>query len=270
GGRGALRGGRRLPVAARRRRRALAVARGVEQQAYLCLAHPVAELPLEVRRRPGGGRGRVPGGLVGLESDERILRLYRVARLDEHLDDGDVLEVADVGDLDLDRAHRALRASDGPGRRTIRVDAVLLDRLGDLLCGHRAVVGERFQRGDGDVEPIDLEEATQLLAGIGAAESVGAEDDVPARHVGADLVREGTYVVGRGDDRTFHLPEQALDVRALRRLRRMEKVEARGRARLAAELGEARARPEIRLDAEVVAQQIRRRDHLAEDGAAAE
>ncbi len=54
-------------------------------------------------------RGHVHRRLVGLERDERVFGLHRIARFHLHLDDGHVLEVADVGDLDLDcLAHRVV------------------------------------------------------------------------------------------------------------------------------------------------------------------
>ena len=54
---------------------------------------------------PAAGDGHVHRRLVRLERDERILRLDRVARLYEDLDDRNVGEAADVGNLHLDRSH---------------------------------------------------------------------------------------------------------------------------------------------------------------------
>ena len=41
-----------------------------------------------------------------------------------------------------------------------------------------ALVGQRLQRGDGDVVPVDLEEAAQLDPVVAATEAVGAQRDV--------------------------------------------------------------------------------------------
>src|SRR5712671_295918 len=87
--------------------------------------------------------------------------------------------------------------SDGPRWRSIRLHPVFLDGLGHLGGREGTLVGQRLERGDRHVEAIHLEEAAQLLAGIGPPEAVRAEDDVPARHEGADLLGEGAHVIGR-------------------------------------------------------------------------
>ena len=48
-------------------------------------------------------RGDVHRRLVAFQRDQRSLRLYAVPGGDEHLDDGDVAEVADVRDGDGQR-----------------------------------------------------------------------------------------------------------------------------------------------------------------------
>ena len=120
--RGHRRGGRRcgcgcrcrLSIAACRRgcgRRGLlpVTARGgVEDEDDLALADPVAHLHLEILDRAGRGRRHVHRRLVGLDLDQRILGFDRVPGLDENLDDRHVLEIADCGDLDFERAHRSL------------------------------------------------------------------------------------------------------------------------------------------------------------------
>ena len=72
---------------------------------------------------PRRGRRHVHGRLVGLQRDQRVLGLDRVALRDVDLDDRHVLEVADVRDLDLDRlvgagtravARRLARVRDAP------------------------------------------------------------------------------------------------------------------------------------------------------------
>ena len=73
---------------------------GFELHDDRALAHLVAQLDPDFPDRAADGRGHVHRRLVGFERDERILRLHHVAGLDEDLDDRDVLEVADIGNLD--------------------------------------------------------------------------------------------------------------------------------------------------------------------------
>src|SRR2546425_7699257 len=47
-----------------------------------------------------------------------------------------------------------------------------------------------------------------LFAGVGAPEAVGAEDDIPPRHVRADLLGERADVVGRGHHRSLGLLQE--------------------------------------------------------------
>jgi hypothetical protein len=61
-------------------------------------------LTLELLDPPAEGAG-VHRRLVGFEGNQRILRLDRVARFDEYVDDRHVSEITDVGDLDFDCAH---------------------------------------------------------------------------------------------------------------------------------------------------------------------
>ncbi len=64
-----------------------------------------------------------------------------------------------------------------------------------------------FSAATVDVLRIDLEEVPQLLARVRAAEAVGAEHDVAARHERADLLGEQAHVVGRRDHRTLRTGE---------------------------------------------------------------
>ncbi len=59
-------------------------------------------LTLQLLHHAGGGRGHLHRRLVAFQRDERIFLLHRVTGLHQQLDDGHVLEVPDVGDLDLD------------------------------------------------------------------------------------------------------------------------------------------------------------------------
>ena len=76
----------------------------------------VAQLDLEFLDHAGRGRRNLHRGLVGLDGEQRLLDLDRVARLDQQLDDGHVLEVADVRHPHFDRAGCAAGAA-ARGRR---------------------------------------------------------------------------------------------------------------------------------------------------------
>ena len=85
-----------------------ACGRGVEREDQRPFADLVAQLQLQVPDHACRGRRHVHRRLVRFQRDQRVLGLHRVARLHEDLDDRNVLEVADVGDLDFDRAHFCL------------------------------------------------------------------------------------------------------------------------------------------------------------------
>src|SRR6266540_2171051 len=62
-------------------------------------------------------------------------------------------------------------SSYGPRRRLLGVELVSRERLAHFRRWHRAVVGERLQRRDRDPVAVDLEEVTQMLARVRAAET---------------------------------------------------------------------------------------------------
>ena len=85
----------------------------------------VAQLDLHLDDAAGLGGGDLHGSLVGLHGDEALLDSHDISGLDQHLDDLDVAEVADVGHFQ-NRCHgfsslRASRAGSrpapAPGRR---------------------------------------------------------------------------------------------------------------------------------------------------------
>jgi hypothetical protein len=119
-----LRGGR-----GRRRRRSFRLGSGgrgcrglrrlgrLDGRDHGALGHLVAQLHAHFLHGAGVRRRHFHRRLVGFERDERILLLHRVPRLHQELDDGDVLEVADVRDLDLDDGHGGPRGGRAAGRR---------------------------------------------------------------------------------------------------------------------------------------------------------
>ena len=90
---------------------------GLEQEDQIALGHPVAGLDLDLLDRARRGCRHLHARLVGFERDHRVLGGEPVARLDVDLDHLDVLEVADVRDLDLGRRHR-LVSPQSTSRRT--------------------------------------------------------------------------------------------------------------------------------------------------------
>ena len=141
----------------------------------------------------------------------------------------------------------------------------------------RTVAGETapvsasdLQRGDRDEETVHLEEVAQAVAAIGAPEAVGAEHAVVTRHEGPDLVGVRLHPIGRGDHGTRAFAELLLDEALALRLLGVQQVPALGVEAVAAQLVEAGRAPDVGVHAELVAQQIRGGDHLAQDRAAAE
>src|SRR5690606_3949444 len=124
-----------------------------------------------------------------------------------------------------------------------------------------------------DPVAVDLEELAEVRARVRAPEAFGAEHDVllAGRDERANLVRIRTHVVGRGDDRTLAIREAVRHVRGTRLLlERMQAVPAFDIETVAAQFVEARAGPDVGDDAELLLQQLRCGNHLAQDRAAAE
>src|SRR4029077_20235645 len=72
------------------------------------LRHLVADLYPQVAYDAGHRRRDLHRGLVRFDRDQRLLRRDTVAGLDQHFDDLDVFEIADVGNLDLDHVAHGL------------------------------------------------------------------------------------------------------------------------------------------------------------------
>jgi hypothetical protein len=99
------------------RRRCSGLARGstgvgtFESQDQRPFAHLVADRDAHVLDDAGGARRNLHRRLVAFDGDQALLERDRVARLDEHLDDRDVGEVADVRNPDIDRHSSTRRKS---------------------------------------------------------------------------------------------------------------------------------------------------------------
>ena len=118
---------------------------------------------------------------------------------------------------------------------------------------------------------IHLEEATQVGAGIGTPEAIGAQHGVVLRHERTDLLGESAHVIGGGNRRAGTAFEQRGDVRHLRRLGfRMQAIPAFGVVTVATQFGEARTTPDVGSHAEFLVEQLGCRHHFTQDGARTE
>src|SRR5215218_3110917 len=154
-------------------------------------------------------------------------------------------------------------AESGAGRvELVRVNVVAGDRVRDRARGDHTVGGQRGERRDDHVLAVDLEVPTQRLAVVRAAETVGTQDDVAAvrGYRRADLLGERAHVVRRRDDGTGRALRQLLGdpggAGGVARVQQVPPVHGHG---VAAQLGEARATPDVRGDAVLARQQVRRR-----------
>ncbi len=79
--------------------------RRLEHENEIALRHAVADLHPDVAHRAGLRRRHFHARLVGFERDQRVIGADARARSDVHLDDRHALEIADIRNPDLDRAH---------------------------------------------------------------------------------------------------------------------------------------------------------------------
>jgi hypothetical protein len=104
GGNGRRGGGnRRRRCRGRRGNRRSSKACGLDHDHRGALANAIAHLDLDLLDHTRHGRGHFHGGLVRFQRQQRILQRDRVADLDEDLDDRNILEIPDIGDLDFDK-----------------------------------------------------------------------------------------------------------------------------------------------------------------------
>jgi hypothetical protein len=113
-------GGNRRPRAGpgrRRKRNRLPGRRGgadAQEQNGIAFGHPVASRDPHLRHAASSRSRHLHAGLVGLQRNERIVRFDLGAGRDVDLDDLDLLEVANIRDLDL---HEVVHAA---GRAVVR------------------------------------------------------------------------------------------------------------------------------------------------------
>ena len=120
-----------------------------------------------------------------------------------------------------------------------------------------------------DALRVDAEKAPQRGARVAAAEAVGAQGQVLARHPGADQIGHRAHIIGRGDHRAVRRREALLHP-ALARFTRMLAVPALAVEAVAAQLGETGDAPDIGGDVVFLLQDLGRRERFAQDGACAE
>ena len=85
---------------------------GLQRQDDRAFGDLVARLHLHRDDLAGGGRRHLHRRLVRLELEQRVFLRHRVAGLHEDRDDRHVLEIPDVGDLDLDLRHQSSPGSE--------------------------------------------------------------------------------------------------------------------------------------------------------------
>src|SRR5207245_4424956 len=93
----------RLLLLDQRRRRGLGGIGCLLLQHYdrTTLADAIADFDQDTADRACAGGGYLQASLVGLEREQRVVDIDLVARLDQHVDDGHVVEIADVWDGDF-------------------------------------------------------------------------------------------------------------------------------------------------------------------------
>jgi hypothetical protein len=254
------------------RRSRLGAAGGLEFEDQVADVDLVAQLELERAHHAAVAAGDLHRGLVALDGEQALLGTDGVALLDQHLDDGDILEVPDVGDLDLNQGHgvRFPQAYSG----LILSASMPYRAIASATIGGRqpALVGQGLECGHHDVVAVHLEVLAQARAEIAAAEAVGAQHAVATagRDEGADLLGIALHVVGAGHHRALRAPELPGHEALAPGLQRVQQVPALGVLALARQFVEARAAPQIGADAPVGLQQFLGRHRLAQDGAAAQ
>src|SRR5258705_3876391 len=113
-------------------------------------------------------------------------------------------------------------SSHQPRIRFFRIDPKFRDCVRYDIARDDLLVRKRTERRDRDEVTIDLEEPSQLLPRITAAEAVGAQYAVWARHVGSDLIRMQLDVIRRRNDGRVTRAEALCNERFSRRLSRMQ------------------------------------------------
>ena len=67
------------------------------------MRHLVAHLDFQLAHGAGGGRGNVDGGLVGFQRDQVVFGGQHITDLDQDVNDGHILKIANIGNLDFNQ-----------------------------------------------------------------------------------------------------------------------------------------------------------------------
>src|SRR5262249_54469218 len=168
------------------------------------------------------------------------------------------------------RSVKAVAMGSVPGRIwLVGIDPEVQHGLRHDAAIELSVLGQLRQRRQRDEAAVDLEELPEPGAILAAAEAVGAERADAPRQPPIDAVGQDLQVIGGGDDDAGRVLHRPRDGRDARRLGRVQHVPAVGRLAVAIELLVAGHAPDVGGDV-VLLEQLLRRQHLVEDGAAAE
>ncbi len=162
---------------------------------------------------------------------------------------------------------------DGFDRRGIglaRVDPERGPCLDQLIGRRLAGLGQPDKGGVGDVLGTDLEVGSERVAGVRAAEAVGAQDDVGAVDPAGNGIGHGFHVVRGGDDRSRRIGQLPDDVGDPPLVLRVEPVMAVHAQAIGPQLLERGRAPHVGRHAEPLGQDVRRPERLVEDGTGAE
>ena len=136
---------------------------------------------MELLDGPRLGRRDLHRRLVALERQQRIFALHDVARLHQHLDDRHVLEVADVGNAHVDRAHEAdsfARRQRTSWRTSSRTSARRrVKRAADGAVDHAVIVGKRERQHQARLEFLSVPNGAHRRADDTEDRDLGRVDD---------------------------------------------------------------------------------------------
>ena len=134
-----------------------------------------------------------------------------------------------------------------------------------LCCAGRRlpVTHERVERRNRNKTTVDFEMLAQRLARIRATVAVRAERHETARHPALYLVGHDLHVIRCGDVRPRPVGEALLQVALAGFLVRVQLVPSLHLERIAAQFIEARYRPNVARDAEILVKQFGRAEDLA-------
>src|SRR5690554_464478 len=151
--------------------------------------------------------------------------------------------------------------------RFVAIDSVLAHGFENLFKLDLTIFGQGRQGGDGDVVAIHLEEATQLLAGVAAAETVGAQGHKGFRDKGPQLLGVQLDVVGGRHHRPLCLLQALGNVCLAWLVVRVQVVPALYVLTVAGQFVKAGHAPHIGGDAPVVLQHLGGFAHFVHDRA---